>query len=76
MNLGIIHQTHVTQKVEVYECDSESFSEGEYEKGEYEVQAFMVRGQRNDRKRRKCGQLGGKVKQMRLRRSPPPQYDR
>ena len=24
------------------ECDSESFSEGEYEKGEYEVQAFAV----------------------------------
>ena len=46
MNLEIIHQTHVTQKVEVYECDSKSFSEGEYEKGEYEVQAFTVRGQR------------------------------
>ena len=33
MNLEIIHQTHVTQKVEEYESDSENFTEGEYEEG-------------------------------------------
>ena len=36
------------------ECDSESFSEVEYEKGEYEVQAFMARGQGERQERAKA----------------------
>ena len=60
------------------ESDVEEISERGYEKDDYEVevQAFMVRGQKNGRKGRKHGKPGEGGKKEPLWHNLPPRYDR